>query len=306
VRLTTRIALALVFAVAPGCKSSSTSEALPDSAVEDARGKADLYTDAADVSPDVAVAADAKVDQVSVHDVALEAPARDVAADLNTMPTVDAFVPGPVEPLVVNSGNTAAYSLADGAWKVFSFDTVAGHFYCVGALGAGVDAYVGLSSSVSPSDYLEKTNYLRALNFTSYSGGKYYIAVVANGGRASGSFQIADGGDLLALGENTVNLTAPDGDNAYFFNFSIAPGHTYAISVAGDAKKPVSLGLSPLADRSTDGQFASPLSTKTSVLPITDEPISLESVVASTSRLYFFYVRVKEAVSLTITVTLSS
>ena len=305
-RLIPRIALALVFAVAPGCKSSSTSEPLPDSAVADAIGKADLYADTGDVSPDVSVVADAKIDQVSFHDVALEAPARDVAADLATAPTVDAFVPGPVEPLVVNSGNTATYSLAEGTWKVFSFDTVAGHFYCVGALGAGVDAYVGLSSSVSPSDYLEKTNYLRALNFTSYSGGKYYIAVVANGGSASGSFQIADGGDLLELGENAVNLTAPDGDNAYFFNFSIAPGHTYAISVTGDAKKAVSLGLSPLADRSTDGQFASPLSTKTSVLPITDEPISLESVVASTSRLYFFYVRVKEAVSLTITITLSS
>jgi hypothetical protein len=153
---------------------------------------------------------------------------------------------------------------------------------------------------------LEKTNYIGALNFTAYNGGTYYVAVVANGGSASGALQIADGGDLLELGENTVDLTAPNGDGLYHYNFSIAPGNTYSISVTGEVKNPVSLSLSPLADRSTDGQFAFPLSTKTSVLPITDEPISLESVVKSSSRLYFFSVRVKGAASLTLTITVSS
>jgi hypothetical protein len=310
VRLHTRNALVLVLAVTAGCGSSSTSGPARHSDNPDAGEKPEAAPHIADAGPDVSifVVVDAGADAVSAVDAAIEAPARDVPVplDLAPLPVVDAFVPGPVEPLVVNSGNTATYDLADGTWKVFSFDTVAGHFYCIGTLDAGIDAYLGLSPSVSPSDYLQKTNYLRALNFTAYDGGKYYVAVAANGGGASGAFQIADGGDLLELGANTVNLTAPDGDKTYFFNFSIAPGHTYAISVAGDAKNPVTLSLSPLADRSTDGRFAFPLSTKTSILPITDEPISLESVVKSTSRLYFFSVKVKEAVSLTITITLSS
>ncbi len=309
-RLPTRNAFVLALVAAAGCGSSSTARPAADSAIEDASGKPDSLPVSDAAHPDFSYFffVDAKLDRVPVADAPIEAPARDVPVpmDLATLPVVDAFVPGPVEPLVVNSGNTATYDLADGTWKVFSFDTVAGHFYCLGALDEGVDAYLGLSPSVSPSDYLEKTNYLRALNFTAYDGGKYYVAVAANGGSASGSFQVADGGDLLEVGENTVDLTAPNGEKSYFFNFSIAPGHTYAISVAGEAKNPVTLSLSPLPDRSTDGQFAFPLSTKTSVLPITDEPISLESVVKSTSRLYFFYVKVKETVSLKITITLSS
>jgi hypothetical protein len=295
-----RTGLVFVLAVFAGCKSTSKTEPTPDSAV------ADAIPDTNPAKTDAKPASDGKADEGPVPDT-VEARARDQAVDLPAEPTADAFVPGPVEPLVVNSGNTASYDLGEGTWKVFSFDTLAGHFYCVGTLDAAVDAYLGSSPSVSPSDYMEKTNYLRALNFTSYSGGKYYIAVAPNGGAASGSFQVADGGDLLELGENTVTLSAPDGgDGMHVYNFSIAPGHTYTISVAGDAKQPVTLSLSPLADRSTTGDFALPLSSRTSALPITDEPIPLESTVKSTSRLYFFFVRVKEAVDLTITITLAS
>lgn len=293
-----------MLAVAAACGSSSKDGPGPDAGVDDASLRADAYPDSADAKPDAALGSDAMPD--GVPDAAMEAPAREVAADLGPEVAVDSFVPGPVEPLVVNSGNTATYDLADGTWKVFSFDTVAGRFYCLGVLAEGIDAYVGLSPSVSPGDYLEKTNYMRALNFTAFSSGKTYVAVVANGAGASGSFQIAEGGDLLELGENTVSLAAPDGDKAYVFNFSVAPGHTYAISVTGDAKKPVTLALSPLADRATTGGFAFPLSTQTGPLPITDEPVSLESVVKSTSRLYFLYVKVQETANLTITITLAS
>jgi hypothetical protein len=300
----TQKTLILILAVAVGCGSSSKSGPELRPAVEDASRPADSHPDTVAAKPDGSTSIDARSD--AAPDTAVKPPTPDAAVDLVPAIAVDSYVPGPVEPLVVNSGNTASYNLADGTWKVFSFDIVAGHFYCVGALGDGVDAYVDASPSVSPSDYLGKTDYMRALNFTPYTTGKYYIAVAANGGGAAGTLQIAEGGDLLDLGDNSVSLAAPDGDNAYFFNFSIAPGHTYAISVTGDAKKPVTLGLSPLADRSTSGQFEFPLSTLTSALPITDEPISLESVVKSSSRLYFLYLRVKETVNLTITVTLAS
>lgn len=296
-------ALILVVAATAGCGSSKskTEPQEPDAAIPDASPKPDLPRDTL-VKLDVIRPADAKVDKVLPPDTAIEA----APADTFVGPTPDAFVPGPVEPLVVNSGNTAKYDLADGAWKVFSFDTVQGHFYCLGVLADGVDAYLSQSPTVSPTDYNEKTNYLRALNFTSNSGGKYYVAVGANGASASGSFQIAEGGNLLEVGENTLELTAPKGDDFTFYNFSVAPGHSYSISVTGNAKNPVSLGLSPFADRSTAGQFAFPLSTKTSALPITEEPVPLESVAKSSSRLYFLYLRVKEAVSLTVKIDLAS
>lgn len=301
-------AIMVGLAVASGCGSSSTGGPNPDASTGvDSRPDGSVRTDGG-IKIDGVIIPDARVDKGFPVDVVSDAPNDapvDAAADLPSDGAVDAFVPGPVQPLKVNSGNTATYDLADGTWKVFSFDTVAGHFYCLGALDSGVDAYVGLRSSVSPGDYLEKTNYLRALNFTSFNGEKYYVAIAANGGPASGSFQIADGGDLLELGDNNVTLTAPDGDNSHFFHFSVAPGHAYTISVTGDAKKPVTLGLSPLADRSTDGQFAFPLSNTTSALPITDAPISMESMSKSTSRLYFFFVRVKETVAVKITINLA-
>jgi hypothetical protein len=308
VRLQIQKALVLVLAVSAGCGSSNSKTepnpdaaiSNPDAAVPDASQKPDLENVA--IKFDVAKPADTKIDTYSPPPDTYQAPAPDTAIG----PTPDAFVPGPVEPLVVNSGNTAKYNLADGTWKVFSFDTVQGHFYVLGALADGVDAYVGQSSSVSPNEYMEKTNYLRALTFTANSGGKYYVAVAANGASASGSFQIADGGDLLELGENKVDLTAPNGEATTFYYFSVAPGHSYSISVTGAAKNPVTLSLSPLADRSTTGQFASPLSSKTSALPISEEPVPLESVAKSSSRLYFLYVKVQEAVSLTIKVDLAS
>lgn len=306
-RLTTLNAFVVGLAVVAGCGSSSTDGAIPDAAPADASVSVDVRTEGGikieGAKTDGPAIRDAAVDKATQADGPSDAPI-DGAADLPADGAVDAFVPGPVEPLKVNSGNTAKYDLADQTWKVFSFDTVAGHFYCVGALDSGVDAYVGYSPSVSPGDYLQKTNYLRALNFTSFNGEKYYVAIAANGAPAAGAFQIADGGDSLELGDNNVTLTAPGGDNTQFFYFNVAPGHGYSISVTGDAMKPVTLGLSPLADRGTDGQFASPFSTTTSALPITAASIPYESVINSSSRLYFFSLRVKETVIAKITIDL--
>src|ERR1039457_2710974 len=50
---------------------------------------------------------------------------------------------------------------------------------------------------------------------------RYYIAVAVSGGGVSGSFQVADGGTKIALGSPPLALTAPDGDNTYFFRFPI-------------------------------------------------------------------------------------
>jgi hypothetical protein len=309
-------ALIALLAVA-GCGSSnskpepSVDAAVVDAAVKDASQKTDLdnpaikfdvfrFTDTKALSPDTG--------ESSSPDTARPTP------DTAVGPTPDAFVPGAVVPMTVNSGNTASFNLADGAWKVFSFDTVQGHFYLFGVLPEGVDAYVGQSPSVSPFEYIEKTNYQRALTFTSNSTGKYYAAIAANGSSVSGSFQIADGGDLLEVGEggdsgsgeNKVDLTAPKGEATYFYYFAVAPGHGYNVSVTGTAKNPVTLGLSPLADRSKTGEFEFPLSSKTSVLPIEKEFIPYDSVAKSSSRLYFVSVKVKETVSLTIKVDLAS
>jgi hypothetical protein len=308
-RATRAFVLAIAVAVAAGCGSSAETEPVPDSAVRDAMGQPDAPPDTSDAKNDIALPGDAKADDGPSPDVAIEVdvPGSDVAASTREVAAVDAFVPSPVEPLVVNSGNTAAYSLAEGTWKVFSFDTIADHLYCVSGLGSGAVGYVGTSPSVSPTEYVEKTNDKGFLSLSPYANGTYYIAVVAGGGSASGSFQVADGGELITSGDNPVTLTAPDGGDSYrFFRFTIAPGHSYSVSVTGEAKNPVGLGLSPRADRASDGLFAFPLSSTTGPLPIIDAPIPLESAAASLSRFYFLFLRVQETVSLTITVKLAT
>jgi hypothetical protein len=312
VRAQIQTALVLVFAATAGCGSSnSKTEPQPDTGVpQDASQQPDLPRDAF-VKLDVIKPADSKPsspDTITSPDTAIEAP----AADTFIGPTPDAFVPGPAVPLVVNSGNTGKYDLADGTWKVFSFDTVQGHFYVVGVVPDGVDAYVGQSSSVSPNDYIEKTNYQKALTFTASSGGKYYLAVVANGASASGSIQVADAGELLEVSQgadstgNKVDLTAPSGETTYFYYFAVAPGHGYNISLTGTAKNPVTLSMSPLADRSTTGQFEYPFATKTGALPLTSDTIPYESVAKSSSRLYFMYVKIKDAGTYTIKIDLAN
>ncbi len=315
-RLSIPRAFVVVLIAAAGCGSSnSKTEFMPDAAVSAVVQDASQPTDLEIVSIkfDVFTPADTKIDKGLAPDT-FAALTPDAAVLPTPDATPDAFVPGPVEPLLVNSGNTAKFDLADGTWKVFSFDTIEGHLYVLGALPDGVEAYVGQSPSVSPFEYIEATNYMRALTFTSSSTGKYYVAVVAKGASVSGAFQIADAGELLEVrtseggqvGENKFALTAPNGEASYFYYFSVAPGHDYKVSLIGDAKKPVTLSLSPLADRSTAGPFASPLSSVTGALPITDELVPVASVAKSTSRLYFLYVKVQETVSLTIKVDLAS
>jgi hypothetical protein len=293
----TAFTLALA-AIAAGCSASSGTEPATDGAVGDT-----------DSPKDTAAPGDAKADAHSTPDpVDALARGRDVAEDEASGEgnTADAFVPGPVEPLVVGSGNSANYDLAPGTWKVFSFATVAEHLYCISGLGSDVVGYLGSSSSVSPTNYVDKTNSNGILAISEYSNGERYIAVAASANAASGSFQVADGGELLTVGENTVDFTPTGQDNYRVFRFTVAPGHNYAFSVTGEAKGPVGLGLSPKAERTIGGQIAFPFSETSGPLPINAPPIPFESTVESYTRFYFAFLKVQETVSLTITITLAS
>jgi hypothetical protein len=86
-----------------------------DVAVADAIGETDSSSGTLDVKSDGVSSADAKSDEGVLPDAAAQAPGSDGPAEVANQSTADAFVPEPVEPLVVNSGNTATYDLADGA-----------------------------------------------------------------------------------------------------------------------------------------------------------------------------------------------
>jgi hypothetical protein len=218
----------------------------------------------------------------------------------------DGFNPGPATPIVVNSSNTGVYNQADGTWKVFYFDATAGQLYCVSKLGGIVTAYVSTSASVSPTNYQYATNADGTLAFTAATAQRYYIAIAASGGSGSGSFQVADGGRLLALGANTVSLTAPNADDYHFFRFPISTGHGYSISMTGPTTTTVGVGVSPQAERASNGQFSTPLWGIGGPLPITNEAIPSSSVALSYSGFYYLFIRVYTAMTVTVTLTQTS
>jgi hypothetical protein len=299
-RLVAETTFVLASFVATGCGSSTKDNQMHDAAT-DPVGQPDLKPDSKSdaAAPDL-------VDSKPASDLAPEAlsdatSAKDQAPELPS--TVDAFVPGPIVPVVVNSGNTASYDLADGTWKVFSFDTRADHLYCVSTLGDGVVGYFG-GETASPSDY-ELTTKNGALVFPEYATGTRYLAVAATGGSASGTFQVADGGELVTVGDNTVDFSATDVGHYRAFRFNVAPGHNYTVSITGTTKNPVGLGLSPKAERGAGGSLAYPFLETSSTLPIADKLVPLESIVDSYTRFYFLFLKVAEPVSLTINITLA-
>jgi hypothetical protein len=181
-------------------------------------------------------------------------------ADGPTDVALDGFTPAPATAIVVNSGNTATYNLADGTWKVFYFDATQDQLYCISGLSGIGRGYLGTSATVSPTSYQDASDPTSGtLTFTAPATQRYYVAVGVSGGGASGSLQVADGGQLLALGANSVTLSAPDLDNTSFFRFPISKGHSYGVSVAGPSTTSVSLVLSPRAERSMGGQFQTSL-----------------------------------------------
>ena len=289
----------LVLAVTTGCRATRDNK--PDSGPPPDSAAPDTLAIGQDSSgfPDTQASPGSRPDAARLPDL---------SPDTVAIIKYDAaFVPAPPEPLVVNSGNTAKYDLAPWTWKVFAFEVLADKLYCVGGLGKDVDGYLGPSPSVSPSEFSDRSDSNGALFFTPYASGTRYIAIATTDASASGSFQISDGGELLIIGtDNPFSLTAPTGDDYHFFHFTVAPGHDYTVSVTGDTRQPVVLGLSPKSDRSTEGQFAFPFSSKTSVLPIIDEPIPYTSTIESATRYYFIFLRIQEPTNVNITITLAS
>ena len=228
-------------------------------------------------------------------------------ADASKDTASDGFVPDPAVPIVVNSGATGSYSVANGTWKLFYFDATAGQLYCISELSDIVRAFVGASPAVSPSSYELATDPATgALAFTAATTARYYIAIAASGGSGSGFFQVADGGQTLALGANSVTLLAPDMDNAYFFRFPVGKGHSYSLSVAGSTTTSVGVSVSPRAERATNGQFHSPAWSISGPLPISNEDILSTSVDLSYSGFYYVWVHVYAALTTTITISQTS
>jgi hypothetical protein len=216
--------------------------------------------------------------------------------------SVDGFDPGPVVPIIVNSGPTGSYNLANGTWKVFSFDAEANQVYSISGLGGGVNGYLGPTASVSPTNSQAKTNSDGNLSFVAPAAQKYFLAVAAQGVGASGSFQVADGGRLLAMGKQTFSLTAPTGDDYAFFHFPIASGHAYGIVLEGQSATSVGLGLSARAERASNRQFSYALRGVSGPLPMTED-IPATSVAESYSGFYYLFLRISVALSVSITVT---
>jgi hypothetical protein len=212
------------------------------------------------------------------------------------------FVPGPATAALVNAGMAGQFSLADGTWKIFYFDAVAGQVYAVSGLSGITRGYVSTSPSVSPSNYQFVTNADGNLSFTAAAAQRYYIAAAVSGGGASGSFQVADGGTLVALGSTVVALTAPDGDNSYFYRFPITAGHGYTFAATGPSQPSVKIAVGPRAERSSNGQLSGSIWGVGGSLPFTGYDIPAVSVATSYSGFYFFYINVTTAMTITVTI----
>jgi hypothetical protein len=251
----------------------------------------DKDTGGAEVGGDVAGSADAArpPDVANPPDVASPADA--------------AFDPGPTEPIVVNSGNTATYNLGDGTWKRFSFSVEAGQIYAISDLSGIVRGYVSAQATVSPTSFTYQTS-AGTVIFTASTAGTYYIAVAVVGGGASGSFQVADGGRPLALGATSLTLTAPSAEDFYFFRFpvSISSGKGYHLVVEGPVQPGVALSVSERAERASSGGFSFPVVGISGSLPL-DYYIEATKVPKSLSGFYYFYLNVHGDMTLTVTIS---
>jgi hypothetical protein len=226
-------------------------------------------------------------------------------ADDAPLDSVDtAFQPGPATGIVVNSGNTAQYNLGDGTWKVFFFDAVAGQIYVVSELSGIVRGYLSTSLSVSPTNYQIATDLSSgALLLTAPTSQRYYLAVAVSGGGASGSFQVADGGQPIALGSTVLSLTPADAGDAYdVFRFPITTGHGYTLTLLGPSQPNIGLSVAPRPERSSLGEFSYGNWGVGGSLPFTNEEIKAAWVADSSSGFYFVNIRIVAPITFTITI----
>jgi hypothetical protein len=218
-------------------------------------------------------------------------------------PVDAAFDPGPTVPIVVNSGNTATFNLGDGKWQRFSFPVEAGQIYAISELSGIERGYVSAQASVSPTNFTYQTDATTGrLIFTASTSGTYYIAVAVVGGGASGTFQVADGGRLLALGASNVTLAAPNSEDYFFFRFPAMNGKGYHLKVTGPMQPDVALAVSARAERSNSGQFGYSDFGVGGSLPF-DEDITSAMVAQSISGFYYFYLNLHGDMTVTVTIS---
>jgi hypothetical protein len=217
-----------------------------------------------------------------------------------------AFQPGPATEIIVNSSNTATYSLADGTWKVFYFDTQVGQLYVVSRLDGATRGYLGTSPSVSPASWTAATDSTTGVLYFTATEGRYYLAVGVSGAGVSGSFQVADGGRLLALGTNTVSLSTADAEDVhYVFRFPVTPGHGLMLDFQGPGQPELALSVAPSPERSTSGGFSYSDWGIGGGLPFNNQEIRADQVANSTSGFYFVNVRVTGSITFTVGITQS-
>ena len=101
-------------------------------------------------------------------------------------------------------------------------------------------------------------------------------------------------------------LTAPDGDNTYFYRFPITPGHGYTFTATGPSQPSVKIAAAPRAERSSNGQLSGSIWGVGGSLPFTGYDIPAVSVATSYSGFYFFYINVTTAMTITVTIAEAS
>ena len=218
------------------------------------------------------------------------------------------FQPGPATAIILNNGNTNQYNLGDETWKVFYFDAVAGQIYVVSELSGIVRGYLGTSPSVSPTNYQIASDATSgALLLTAPASQRYYLAVGVSGGIASGSFQVADGGQPIPVGTTTLSLTPADAGDAYYvFRFPITAGHGYTLNLQGPSQPNIGLSAAPRPERSSIGEFSYGIWGVGGSLPFSNEAIPATSVADSTSGFYFVNIRIMAPITFTISIAESS
>lgn len=257
-----------------------------------------------DTAPDTVLLLDTVADRAPIDSLTLDSLVAEVTA-LDTLAAADAYEPGPVVPIIVNSGNLVTYSLARDQWGRYSFPAEAGQIYTISEIKDPSFCYLGTGADVSPKNYIQKCDADGTLIFTATATQTYYLAVSVAGENVygvSGSFQVADGGKRLTLGENRVSLTSPTGSDGYFFHFPITQGKSYQCVLTGTSKLSLGFSPAPRAERMSNGQPAWPLLGVGAGLPISEE-IPASSVAKSVSGFYYLYINIHESMTLNITLT---
>jgi hypothetical protein len=95
------------------------------------------------------------------------------------------------------------------------------------------------------------------------------------------------------------------GNSTYFYRFPITAGHGYVLDAQGPSQPNVGIAVSPRAERSSNGQFSYAAWGVSGSLPYANQEITAAAVAQSYSGFCYFYVNVRGAIALTVTITQS-